>query len=597
MEIEFLKKINHGRKEYDFGIMCSGSVPTTDPNKLTPPRRKKVVKYLLDQGFTVHIISGWGKERDIELSKCKTILNIHGQHGEHPSTIFEHIRCNRLLYANYSVLSETCELLDPEFINKNRTLKCIPYESFFKLTKKSDVVDCFLFYNELEMLKYRLNILKDVVDYFIIVEATRTFAGKSKPLLFDISLFEELSDRIFHVIVDDFPFENPNSEEVWKNEEHQRNCIQRGLQKLQLNQDDILIFSDLDEIPDPRTLHALRNYQLNDIYSLEQDLYYCTLQNLTKDKWYYSKVMKFKDYFKADCSIDDIRFKECNVIQRGGWHLSYFGSPEHIVNKIQNFVHQEYNTPEFTDIQSIATKIHSGMDLFNRDEIKVTVMDIYSNEYLPYNWYILTKPENPLKEYYLNRCHVRSDINEHLPVLYRYSMECESIFETGVRGIVSTYAFAYGLQQNNSKVKQLLLNDIVECDTSEISALCTLHDITLECIWCNNLHLRFNEMVDLTFIDTWHVYGQLKRELAVFKNVTRKYIIMHDTTIDAVYGESIRQGMDITTQSEQSGIPFEEICKGLKPAIDEFLKENTDWDLVEQFENNNGLTILKKNNW
>ena len=71
---------------------------------------------------------------------------------------------------------------------------------------------------------------------------------------------------------------------------------------------------------------------------------------------------------------------------------------------------------------------------------------------------------------------------------------------------------------------------------------------------------------------------------------------MHDTTIDAVYGESIRQGMDITAQSEQTGIPFQEICKGLQPAIDEFLKENTDWILLKRFVNNNGLTILKKNN-
>ena len=100
-------------------------------------------------------------------------------------------------------------------------------------------------------------------------------------------------------------------------------------------------------------------------------------------------------------------------------------------------------------------------------------------------------------------------------------------------------------------------------------------------------------MVDLTFIDTWHVYGQLKRELRKFESITKKYIILHDTTIDAVYGESIRLGSDIIAQSEQSGIPFEEICRGIWPAIEEFVKE-FNWTILERFDNNNGLTILKR---
>ena len=197
-----------------------------------------------------------------------------------------------------------------------------------------------------------------------------------------------------------------------------------------------------------------------------------------------------------------------------------------------------------------------------------------------------------MKEYYLNRCNVPSDINEHLPVLMKYSMECESVFETGVRGIVSSYAFAYGLQQNKSSVKKLILNDTVERDVSEIAEISD--SIQLQTIWCNNLDIEFNENIDLTFIDTWHVYGQLKRELNKFKNVTKKYIILHDTDTDSVYGESIRMKYDILSQSEKTGIPFEEICRGLGPAISEFLIHNPEWVIHEQFTNNNGLTVLKK---
>jgi len=451
------------------------------------------------------------------------------------------------------------------------------------------IIDCFTFYNELELLDYRLNILKDIVDYFIIVEATLTHVGKPKKMYFDPERYPGIN--IIYVVVDDLPY-NENTidiskEQQWKNEKHQRNCIERGLKKLQLSPDDILVFSDLDEIPDPRTLKMLKGYPMNEIYCLGQDLYYCNLKNLTKDTWYYAKVMKFKEYFKENKSIDDIRFKKCWEVYNGGWHLSYFGSPQHIANKIKNFVHQEFNTPEFTDESRILSRIENSVDLFDRPEIKMG-----NDRYLPYKSYILIKYENPLKEYYLNRCKVPSDINKHLPVLLKYSMECESIFETGVRSVVSTYAFAYGLQQNNSSVKKLILNDIVECDLSELVGM--LDGIQLQTIWGNNLNIELKQSVDLTFIDTWHVYGQLKRELDKFKDLTKKYIILHDTVIDSVYGESIRMKYDILLQSDETGIPFQEICRGIGPAISEFLTDNPQWVLHEEFTNNNGLTVLKK---
>ena len=86
----------------------------------------------------------------------------------------------------------------------------------------------------------------------------------------------------------------------------------------------------------------------------------------------------------------------------------------------------------------------------------------------------------------------------------------------------------------------------------------------------NDLELDITDNVDLTFIDTWHVYGQLKRELNKFSKITNKYIIMHDTTVDEIYGETIRMGWNAEEQSIESGIPVEEINKGLWPAIEDF---------------------------
>ena len=358
--------------------MCSGAVPTTDPNELTPPRRKDIVKYLLLHGFTINIISGWGESRDHEIAKCKTILNIHGQHDETSSKIFEHIRCNRLLYADIPVLSETNYNLDHKFIDTHRTLKSIEYASFFKLTTRSKVIDCFLFYNEIEMLEYRLNALKDIVDCFIIVESTRTFTGKPKKMYFNKSRFKNL--EIVHVVVDDLPFENPTKEQVWENEVFQRNAIQRGLDLINIRSDDFILISDVDEIPDPCTLNLIKiQSDLEVISQFEQDFYYYTLNNKLPDLWYSCKIFKFKLLTK---SIQDLRLEVFYGIYPGGWHLSYFGTPSFIANKIQNFGHQEFNSPEFTNVEGINNRINKSIDIFDRP-IKLNYIPFGQNNYLP----------------------------------------------------------------------------------------------------------------------------------------------------------------------------------------------------------------------
>ena len=203
---------------------------------------------------------------------------------------------------------------------------------------------------------------------------------------------------------------------------------------------------------------------------------------------------------------------------------------------------------------------------------------------------------NEIRSNYKMRCMAQSDINEHLPTLFKYACECDSVFETGVRGCVSSWALLYGLILNPKKVpKKLLMNDINECNVNGLVGLATnMPNIDVKCIWKNNLDIELPHMVDLTFIDTWHVYAQLKRELEKFAPLTKKYIIMHDTEIDGIQGETIRNGWDSKQQSIDSGFPESEIRRGLLPAIDEFLKSNPEWELKEKYLNNNGLTILSR---
>ena len=201
-----------------------------------------------------------------------------------------------------------------------------------------------------------------------------------------------------------------------------------------------------------------------------------------------------------------------------------------------------------------------------------------------------------IEEKYSELCKTPSDINEHLPTIYNCAKKSESIFETGIRGIISSWGLIYGLLSNkNTSNPKIFMNDISECDLTELLEKTKKLNIKISYKWCNNLTLDFDKQkFDLTFIDTWHVYGQLKRELNKFNKITNKYIIMHDTTIDEYIGESLRMGWNIFEQSETTGIPVEEIKKGLQPAIEEFLLENKEWVLKERYLNNNGLTILEK---
>jgi len=209
---------------------------------------------------------------------------------------------------------------------------------------------------------------------------------------------------------------------------------------------------------------------------------------------------------------------------------------------------------------------------------------------------MLHRMVDSIEKEYMLRISAPSDIYEHLPTLRTYASECESVLELGVRRCVSSWALALGLLENKKEGKLLLMNDISVCSTKHIEDCAKEAGLEIKTMWENNLTIDLNCSIDMTFIDTWHVYGQLKRELAKFARITRKYIIMHDTTVDEWDGETKRNihKYDVQKQSEETGIPVEEIMKGLWPAIEEFLATNKEWVLHARWINNNGLTILKR---
>ncbi len=219
------------------------------------------------------------------------------------------------------------------------------------------VFDCFPFNNEFEILERRFTELYDVVDRFVIVEATKTHGNVDKPLNFNENLkrFEKWLNKVTYIVVQDYPATDP-----WSIERHQRDCIMRGLG--QCKGSDIIMISDCDEIP---SVEAIKSYKPEDgIKAFDMELYYYNMQTKAADPWREAKIAPYRMVReKTPCGI---RYTNCEIIPNGGKHLSYFGDVEKIIKKIEDTAHQELNRPEFKDRNHIEQAILEGKDLFNR---------------------------------------------------------------------------------------------------------------------------------------------------------------------------------------------------------------------------------------
>lgn len=168
-----------------------------------------------------------------------------------------------------------------------------------------------------------------------------------------------------------------------------------------------------------------------------------------------------------------------------------------------------------------------------------------------------------------------SDINEHFPAILKYGSECDHITEMGVRGIVSTWGWLA------CAPKKLISYDIADpshwgASIQDVYDTAKAYGIPFEFRLNDVLEIEIEE-TDLLFLDTAHLYTQVKAELALHSSKVRKYICFHDTTSYETKGEDGIEG------------------NGIWKAIEEFISNsNGEWVLHERFTNNNGFTIIKR---
>ncbi len=257
------------------------------------------------------------------------------------------------------------------------------------------IFDCFQYFNEEHIAELRFHILDNFVDHFIIVESTVNHQGKSKKLNFNINNFKKFKKKIKYIVVDDTPdnIKKPHKGGESLVEQHQRNSLMRGLKDA--NDDDLIILSDVDEIPDLSKLKFFnkKNYA---VFAQKMFMYKLNLLNLSENNWHGSKIclkkklispqwlrnLKFKNY--PFWRIDKPR--NLQIIQNGGWHFAYLQNSENISNKIKSFAHGEFVKDHLIDQKKIQNKIEKGEDIFERGyKIEKVELDDTFPEYILQN--------------------------------------------------------------------------------------------------------------------------------------------------------------------------------------------------------------------
>lgn len=263
------------------------------------------------------------------------------------------------------------------------------------------IFDAVLFFNELDLLEIRLETLKGLVDKFIISEATITFSGKPKPLYFseNKSRFAKFEHQIIHQVIDDTPEdflnlpEIPGADSIKKRAHlqvhdfiqkatnfpkdllhfgrdfYQRECLRRAM--ADCRDDDIILFSDVDEIPKPETLRKiLKTFPHEQIFTMVQSEFNYFLNAIRHDRWLGPRVANYKTL--RNLSLNEIRaiigpgktMVDTIDILDGGWHFTSLGSAEKIKEKIESWGHQEFNTKHIKG--NIEKNISAGRDIFER---------------------------------------------------------------------------------------------------------------------------------------------------------------------------------------------------------------------------------------
>jgi beta-1,4-mannosyl-glycoprotein beta-1,4-N-acetylglucosaminyltransferase len=268
------------------------------------------------------------------------------------------------------------------------------------------IFDSFIFFNELDLLDLRLNILSDVVDYFVLTESPFTVSGNEKPLYYQENKdrFGKFNDKIIHNVTEEIP--NDFSQYLTKKPFHtdysttdesgtkyidlpirfqravyNRECSAYGLLKAGVQDEDIVLTSDADEIINPYVIEDLDWFDPVHNYVSLQRAFYFKLNYLYEENWKGTRLCTFK-HLKTT-TVDRLRtnWREAYQIENAGWHFSFLGDADNVRLKLASYEHTENNIS--SNIDNMEQRIEQGLDPIGRsNRLQVVPIDNSYPEYI-----------------------------------------------------------------------------------------------------------------------------------------------------------------------------------------------------------------------
>ena len=241
------------------------------------------------------------------------------------------------------------------------------------------LIDAFTYFNEKELVELRLKYLNPIVDHFVIIESNITFTGKEKKWNFPNVLknnLKEFSHKIqyhqLNIKLDEIKNEeswiidNVKGDDFWRIENFQRNYIKTVCKKF--SDDDILIISDLDEIPSTKKLNFILSSDFAKIapVALEQHLFHLDCNYLRLESWRGSIVTTMQSCNEFSPQKFRRLRNRISHFTDAGWSFSSFGGYERVKEKIESYAHSEHNNDKFKNPEHIANCQRTGADLFHR---------------------------------------------------------------------------------------------------------------------------------------------------------------------------------------------------------------------------------------
>ncbi len=228
------------------------------------------------------------------------------------------------------------------------------------------IFDCFMYFDEDIVLDVRLNFLDKYVDKFVVVESEYNHKGEKRSPQFDINKFSKFKDKIIYILKKDIPegieliTDSDDKNEIyrksifnaWKRENLQRNNIMEGLDGAA--QDDWIIISDLDEIPNLGNIDFKKIEKK--IVLFKQDMMYykfnlkldnfvwigaksCKLKHLRSPQWLRDIKCKNFGWWRIDSWFSKKKYQNMEFIENGGWHFSYLKTPAEVEKKLKSYLH------------------------------------------------------------------------------------------------------------------------------------------------------------------------------------------------------------------------------------------------------------------